>query len=85
MPKCPGCNKEVYFAERRTSLGKDWHRECLKCGRCSKTLSPGNHSEHEGRPYCNIPCYQALYGPGGVGRGSVGSYVYSMPDQKAHS
>lgn len=35
----------VYSAERRTSMGKDWHRECLKCDRCSKTLSPGSHSE----------------------------------------
>ncbi|CAH8429827.1 unnamed protein product [Dicrocoelium dendriticum] len=45
MPKCPSCQKEVYFAERVTSLGKDWHRPCLKCARCSKTLAPGSHSE----------------------------------------
>ncbi|OQV24761.1 putative Cysteine-rich protein 1 [Hypsibius exemplaris] len=76
MPQCPRCNKEVYFAERRTSMGRDWHRECLKCDRCNKTLVPGSHAEHDGRTYCNIPCYQALFGPGGVGRGPVGSYVY---------
>ncbi|KAF5394072.1 Cysteine rich protein 1 [Paragonimus heterotremus] len=45
MPKCPNCQKEVYFAERVTSLGKDWHRPCLKCARCTKTLAPGSHSE----------------------------------------
>ncbi|TGZ56116.1 hypothetical protein CRM22_010196 [Opisthorchis felineus] len=45
MPKCPNCSKEVYFAERVTSLGQDWHRPCLKCDRCKKTLSPGSHSE----------------------------------------
>uniref|UniRef100_A0A673CQA5 Cysteine-rich protein 1 n=1 Tax=Sphaeramia orbicularis TaxID=375764 RepID=A0A673CQA5_9TELE len=45
MPKCPKCQKEVYFAERVTSLGKDWHRPCLKCEKCSKTLSPGSHAE----------------------------------------
>ncbi|CAG5866685.1 unnamed protein product [Menidia menidia] len=45
MPKCPKCQKEVYFAERVTSLGKDWHRPCLKCEKCNKTLSAGSHAE----------------------------------------
>uniref|UniRef100_A0A8C9CKY5 Cysteine-rich protein 1 n=1 Tax=Phocoena sinus TaxID=42100 RepID=A0A8C9CKY5_PHOSS len=45
MPKCPKCNKEVYFAERVTSLGKDWHRPCLKCEKCGKTLTSGSHAE----------------------------------------
>ncbi|KAL7058549.1 hypothetical protein AAHC03_016697 [Spirometra sp. Aus1] len=74
MPKCPSCDKEVYFAERVTSLGKDWHRPCLKCAKCGKTLSPGAHAEHDGKPYCNTPCYKALFGPKGVGVGS--SYQY---------
>ncbi|CUT99156.1 cysteine rich protein 1 [Echinococcus multilocularis] len=74
MPKCPNCAKEVYFAERVTSLGKDWHRPCLRCTKCDKTLSPGQHAEHDGKPYCNKPCYQALFGPKGVGVGS--SYRY---------
>uniref|UniRef100_A0A8C8JPM2 LIM zinc-binding domain-containing protein n=1 Tax=Oncorhynchus tshawytscha TaxID=74940 RepID=A0A8C8JPM2_ONCTS len=65
MPKCPKCTKEVYFAERVTSLGKDWHRPCLKCEKCSKTLSAGSHAEHDGKPYCNNPCYSALFGPKG--------------------
>lgn len=52
-------------AERKTSLGKDWHGSCLRCEKCNKTLTPGSHSEHEGKPYCNHPCYSALFGPGG--------------------
>ena len=32
-------------AEKVTSLGKDWHRPCLKCERCKKTLTPGGHAE----------------------------------------
>lgn len=32
-------------AEKVTSLGKDWHRPCLRCERCSKTLSAGGHAE----------------------------------------
>ena len=32
-------------AERKTSLGYDWHPQCLKCEMCEKTLQPGRHSE----------------------------------------
>ncbi|TGZ56113.1 hypothetical protein CRM22_010196 [Opisthorchis felineus] len=62
-------------AERVTSLGQDWHRPCLKCDRCKKTLSPGSHSEHEGKPYCTKPCYQSLFGPKGYGT-VASSHVY---------
>uniref|UniRef100_A0A8C9A831 Cysteine-rich protein 1 n=1 Tax=Prolemur simus TaxID=1328070 RepID=A0A8C9A831_PROSS len=65
MPKCPKCDKEVYFAERVTSLGKDWHRPCLKCEKCGKTLTSGGHAEVSGvRP-------RGLFsaGPQGLGRG----------------
>uniref|UniRef100_A0A8B9LL87 Cysteine-rich protein 2-like n=1 Tax=Astyanax mexicanus TaxID=7994 RepID=A0A8B9LL87_ASTMX len=77
--KCPKCDKTVYFAEKVTSLGKDWHKFCLKCERCSKTLNPGGHAEHDGKPYCHKPCYAALYGPKGVNIGGAGSYVYETP------
>lgn len=76
MPKCPKCNKEVYFAEKVTSLGKDWHRPCLRCEKCNKTLSSGGHAEHQGKPYCNKPCYSALFGPGGFGHGGTESHKY---------
>ena len=100
MPNCPRCSKPVYFAERVTSLGKDWHRPCLKCEKCGKvsrlgrlwlcypwtkrwitvlfkTLNAGGHSEHDERPYCNRPCYAALFGPKGFGRGGAESHVYN--------
>merc|ERR1711911_334679 len=38
MPNCPKCAKPVYFAERKTSLGRDWHGACLRCDKCNKTL-----------------------------------------------
>ncbi|ESP01374.1 hypothetical protein LOTGIDRAFT_212864 [Lottia gigantea] len=75
MPKCPKCDKEVYFAEKVTSIGKDWHRPCLRCEKCSKTLTPGSHSEREGKPYCNKPCYAVLFGPGGYGHGGTESHT----------
>ena len=37
------CDK--FIAERKTSLGKDWHSSCLRCKTCKKVLNPGGHSE----------------------------------------
>ncbi|KXJ05432.1 Cysteine-rich protein 1 [Exaiptasia diaphana] len=32
--------------------------------------------EHRGIPYCNIPCYSFLFGPGGYGHGGTESHKY---------
>ncbi|XP_067881539.1 cysteine-rich protein 3-like isoform X2 [Heterodontus francisci] len=73
---CPKCTKPVYYAERVSSLGKNWHRFCLKCERCNKTLSAGGHAQHDGKPYCHKPCYATLFGPKGVNIGGGGCYIY---------
>ncbi|KAH8866032.1 Cysteine-rich protein 1 [Schistosoma japonicum] len=65
--KCPVCNKEVYFAERIGSLGRDWHRQCLKCERCFRPIVPGSLCTRDGKIYCDKPCYRTLYGPRGYG------------------
>ncbi|XP_022614628.1 cysteine-rich protein 2-like, partial [Seriola dumerili] len=70
-------------AEKVSSLGKNWHRPCLRCERCSKTLAPGSHAEHDGQPYCHKPCYAVLFGPKGVNTGGVGSYIYDDPEGEA--
>ncbi|UMM29923.1 hypothetical protein L5515_012039 [Caenorhabditis briggsae] len=77
MPNCPRCQKPVYFAERVTSIGSDWHRPCLRCENeaCKKTLAAGSHSEREGKPYCNR-CYGAMFGPRGYGHGGVESHTF---------
>ena len=39
---------EIFYefsAERRKSMGFDWHRQCLKCEECGKVLNPGQHAE----------------------------------------
>lgn len=42
-------------AERVSSLGKDWHRPCLKCEKCNKTLSAGSHAEVSHRNTHRLP------------------------------
>ncbi|KAM8961488.1 cysteine-rich protein 1-like [Pelodytes ibericus] len=64
---CPVCGKPVYFAERKRSLGKDYHPLCLKCYQCRRQLSAGQHAEYDDKPYCNR-CYLLHFGPRG-GRG----------------
>ncbi|CAB3381788.1 Hypothetical predicted protein [Cloeon dipterum] len=70
MWSCHKCGKPVYFAERKQSLGYDWHPECLRCEECGKRLNPGLHAEHKGVPYCHVPCYGALFGPQLFGHGT---------------
>ncbi|XP_046376839.2 ras association domain-containing protein 2-like isoform X1 [Haliotis rufescens] len=67
---CGNCGRPVYFAERKTSLGRDWHPNCLRCKECGKVLTPGQHAEHKGLPFCHNPCYKALFGPSILGYGS---------------
>ena len=42
-------------AEKVQSLGKDWHRPCLKCTKCKKTLTSGGHAEVlQHSAYCKV-------------------------------
>ncbi|XP_068127416.1 cysteine-rich protein 1-like isoform X2 [Hyperolius riggenbachi] len=59
---CPICGKPVYFAERKRSLGKDYHPFCLKCFQCKRQLTAGQHAEYDNIPYCNS-CYLLRFGP----------------------
>ncbi|XP_045598504.1 uncharacterized protein Rassf isoform X2 [Procambarus clarkii] len=70
MWQCRKCGRPVYFAERKQSLGFDWHPNCLRCEECGKRLNPGQHAEHKGVPYCHHPCYGALFGPQLFGHGT---------------
>ncbi|XP_068921865.1 cysteine-rich protein 3 [Petaurus breviceps papuanus] len=76
---CPRCQQPVFFAEKVSSLGQNWHRFCLKCERCHNVLAAGGHAEHNGKPYCHKPCYAVLFGPQGIKIGGVGSYMEDPP------
>ena len=64
-PKCTVCGKSVYFAEKVMGMGKPFHRFCMRCNKCQKVLTAGQYSEHEGKMYCTMPCYNYLFGPKG--------------------
>ncbi|XP_029602227.1 cysteine-rich protein 2 isoform X6 [Salmo salar] len=58
---CPICGKPVYFGEKKRSLGRDYHPLCLKCQQCQRQLTPGQHAEHDEKPYCTN-CYMKMFG-----------------------
>uniref|UniRef100_A0A3B3D7T1 Cysteine-rich protein 1 n=1 Tax=Oryzias melastigma TaxID=30732 RepID=A0A3B3D7T1_ORYME len=62
---CPTCGKPVYFGEKKRSLGRDYHPLCLKCFRCKRQLTAGQHAEYDEKPYCSN-CYMKLFGPRGL-------------------
>ena len=44
---CQFKNLIEILAEKVTSLGKDWHRPCLRCEKCNKVGFPKNRVHHE--------------------------------------
>ncbi|XP_045567224.1 cysteine-rich protein 1 isoform X5 [Salmo salar] len=62
---CPICGKPVYFGEKKRSLGRDYHPLCLKCQQCQRQLTPGQHAEHDEKPYCTN-CYMKMFGTRGT-------------------
>eukprot|EP00029_Vermamoeba_vermiformis_P004134 TRINITY_DN14665_c0_g1_i1.p1 TRINITY_DN14665_c0_g1~~TRINITY_DN14665_c0_g1_i1.p1 ORF type:complete len:171 (-),score=29.87 TRINITY_DN14665_c0_g1_i1:53-565(-) len=55
--KCAVCSKAVYAMELTKAVGKNYHKTCLKCKTCKKTLSNGNWSDRGTDVYCNA-CYE---------------------------
>ena len=78
QPKCPKCNKTVYFAERVVGLnGTEWHKGCMRCNGCEKTLgSVADITDHKGEPYCKV-CYAKNFGPKGTGRAGGGTIFHT--------
>ncbi|TFK83866.1 hypothetical protein K466DRAFT_589387 [Polyporus arcularius HHB13444] len=70
-PKCPACAKSVYFAEQVKAVGKTWHKWCLRCQGCEKTLDTGRLVDKDGSPFCGT-CYTKNFGPAGSGYALLG-------------
>ncbi|GAA5990458.1 hypothetical protein JCM10908_007381 [Rhodotorula pacifica] len=76
-PTCPTCGKAVYFAEKVIGPGGTlYHKLCLKCNECQKSLEPRLLVDHDGVAYCKA-CYGKLFGAKGYGAGGalVGEYA----------
>uniref|UniRef100_A0AAZ3RE03 Cysteine-rich protein 1 n=1 Tax=Oncorhynchus tshawytscha TaxID=74940 RepID=A0AAZ3RE03_ONCTS len=52
----------AFHCEKKRSLGRDYHPLCLKCQLCQRQLTPGQHAEHDEKPYCTN-CYMKMFGP----------------------
>lgn len=73
-PKCGGC---VYAAEQMLARGRSWHKECFKCGLCSKGLDSVSCCEAPDKMiYCKM-CYGKQFGPKGYGYGQGGGALQS--------
>jgi len=62
-PQCPACSRsvfppEAYMASDRTPF----HKKCLKCSKCQKSLTPASLNEHEKKLFCPL-CYENLFNP----------------------
>ncbi|GAA5887938.1 hypothetical protein JCM16303_005638 [Sporobolomyces ruberrimus] len=75
-PKCPTCQRSVYFAEQTLGPGgRSFHKLCLKCVNCGKSLEPRLLVDHDGQAYCKA-CHGKSFGTKGYGAGGalVGEY-----------
>mmetsp|Transcript_2620 Transcript_2620/g.3484 ORF Transcript_2620/g.3484 Transcript_2620/m.3484 type:complete len:85 (+) Transcript_2620:207-461(+) len=76
-PKCPRCGKSVYFAERATGPGGDWHKRCLTCAVCNKSVDSTTMAEHNGEAYCKA-CHAKNFGPKGYGFSGGGAMMHTQ-------
>jgi cysteine/glycine-rich protein len=60
-PKCHACHKSVYAAEQVMAGGSPYHKQCMKCKVCTRSLDPTNLCDREGDLYCKN-CYSKAYG-----------------------
>lgn len=62
--KCHECNKTVYLTEKIVVEDKEekrlYHKACLKCSHCKKTLSLGNYASMGGEFFCK-PHFKQLF------------------------
>ncbi|GAA5962632.1 hypothetical protein JCM3765_006866 [Sporobolomyces pararoseus] len=78
-PTCPTCQQKVYFAEQTLGPGgRAFHKLCLKCVGCGKSLEPRLLVDHDGesvQAYCKS-CHGKSFGTKGYGAGGalVGEY-----------
>jgi len=74
---CPACNCFVYHADQIFSKGRVWHKQCFKCGRCSRFLDSMLACDGpDSKVYCTT-CYRKVFGIKGYGFGQGGPALLS--------
>lgn len=67
---CPRCRKFIFMPERVMGPGGQWHKSCLTCAQCGKSLNSGSLADHAGEAYC-CPCHERAFGRMGFRSGSA--------------
>ncbi|ORX58996.1 hypothetical protein DM01DRAFT_1301787 [Hesseltinella vesiculosa] len=67
---CTKCGKAVYAAELALGAGNKYHKHCLRCTHCDKSLNSSNMQDKDFDLYCR-GCYSKLFGPKGYGYGNL--------------
>merc|ERR1712063_231280 len=57
---CSVCDKRVYAMDKMVADGVIFHKTCMKCTHCSKTLGLGNFAALNGKYYCK-PHFKQLF------------------------
>ncbi|KAF9427411.1 Cysteine and glycine-rich protein 1 [Podila epigama] len=74
---CPRCQKTVYAAESALAPGGlKFHKLCLRCFECSKSLDSTNITDRQGEILCKT-CYSKKYGAKGYGYGGGASMLHT--------
>ena len=59
-PSCEVCNKAVYPMDELRADGKVFHKTCLRCHECNRTLSLGSYAAIRGTYFCK-PHFKQLF------------------------
>ncbi|KAG0239619.1 hypothetical protein BGX31_002628 [Mortierella sp. GBA43] len=73
---CRSCQKVVYHAELARAHGSVYHKACLRCFSCQKSVDATNMVDRQGTPYCRH-CYSREFGAKGYGYGAGGHVLHT--------
>ncbi|PRP87045.1 xin actin-binding repeat-containing protein 2 isoform 3 [Planoprotostelium fungivorum] len=60
LESCDICTKTLYITEKIVADGKNFHKNCFKCGHCNTVLKLGNYAGLDGKFFCK-PHFKQLF------------------------
>jgi len=74
-PRCPACKVSVFPAESvMASDRRPFHKQCVKCFKCKKSLNPLNMNDHKDQLFCKA-CYDEVFMSQEYSSGNYGGIV----------